>query len=205
MIEMSESIQDLAAALAKAQGRIEGAVKASDNAELNSRYADLTAVWAACRQALTKNGLSVVQFPGELVDGGISMTTMLMHSSGQWLQQSLAIPLRSLSAQGYGATITYARRYALAAVVGVCPEEDHSMAASALAPRLTRSPAPCLGGNIDEDMLAALIALADDVNADHQAFCAYLGIASLRELPVSQYQAALRALEQKRVGPRRAA
>lgn len=205
MIEMSESIQDLAAALAKAQAKIEGAVKASDNAELNNRYADLTAVWAACRQALTKNGLSVVQFPGELVENCVSMTTMLMHSSGQWIQQSLSIPLSRVNAQGYGATITYARRYALAAVVGVCPEEDQSMAASALAPRPARSQAPRLGGRIDENMLAALTALADEVNAEHQAFCAYLGIASLQELPVSQYQAALRALEQKRVGPRRAA
>lgn len=205
MIEMSDSIKDLAAALCKAQAKIEGAVKASDNPLLGTKYADLAAVWAACRDALTKNGLSVVQFPGELNGNFMSMTTMLIHSSGQWIRQPLSIPLSKVDAQGFGSATTYARRYALAAVVGVCPEEEDGIAASDLPLRLasTREPRPM--GPIDEDQLAALTALADEVNADHQALCAYLRIPSLKELPASQYEAALRALEQKRSSPRRAA
>lgn len=205
MFEMSENIKDLAAALSKAQARIEKAAKGSDNREYGAKYADLSAIWAACRAALTRNGLSVVQFPGEMIDNRMSMTTMLMHSSGQWIRQPLSIALSKVDAQGYGSATTYARRYALAAVVGVCPEDDDGNAASELHLRQngTREQRPT--GDIDEDQFATLTAIIDEVGANLETFCEYLKVRSLRELPAFQYQGALRALEQKRVQRRKAA
>jgi len=63
MSEQSEQINELATALAKAQGKITGALKDSANPFYKSRYADLASVWDACRAALSENGLAVVQFP----------------------------------------------------------------------------------------------------------------------------------------------
>lgn len=204
MIEMSETIKELATALSKAQAKVEGAIRGSENLELQTTYANLSAVWAACRDALTKNGLSVVQFPGEIVGNFMSMTTMLMHSSGQWIRQPLSIPLSRLDAQEYGAATTYARRYALAAVVGVCPEDDGDDPVRGVPPRLSVTHEALPSGYIDAHQLAALTGLADEVQADHDVLCDYLRIPSLSALPASQYLAARQALEQKRSAMRRA-
>lgn len=195
MIEMSETINDLAAALAKAQARIHGAIKGSDNPALGKRYADLSAIWAACRTALTKNGLSVVQFPGETTEGHMTMTTMLMHASGQWIRQPLSIPLSRIDAQGYGSATTYARRYSLAAVVGVCPADDDGIATSDASSHLGAAPEPLPSGPIDA---AQLTALAEAADADQERLCRYLRVPALSDLPARHYQAALRALEQSR-------
>lgn len=130
-MEHSESIKELATALSKAQGEVEGAVKGKTNPAFRSKYADLASVWEACREALVSNGLSVIQSPGELVEGkSMAMTTMLLHSSGQWIKDRLTIPLGKIDAHGYGSATTYARRFALAAFVGVAPEDDDGNAAA---------------------------------------------------------------------------
>lgn len=122
-MQTSEQINEFAAALAKAQGQIQGAVKDSTNPAFKSRYADLASVWDACRVALSLNGLAVVQGPA-LADRGVSVTTRLLHSSGQWAESTLILPMDKATAQGAGSAITYARRYALAAMVGVAPDDD---------------------------------------------------------------------------------
>lgn len=129
----SDNIQDLAAALAKAQGEIEGAKKDSKNPHFGSKYASLSAVWDAIRDPLSKHELSVAQFP-RLVSVGettwmIECETLLMHAGGQWISDTLAIPLTKVDAQGVGSAISYARRYSLMAVAGVAPEDDDANAA----------------------------------------------------------------------------
>lgn len=130
-MEMSETIASLAGALSKAQAKIEGAKKDSNNPHFKSKYADLASVWDACREALTSEGLSIAQMPGACASGQMEMTTMLMHSSGEWIRETLTIPLQKVDAQGYGSATTYARRYSLAAMVGVAPDDDDGNAASA--------------------------------------------------------------------------
>lgn len=125
----SEQINELAAALAKAQGQIEGAKKDSINPHFKNRYADLSAVWDACREALTTNGLSVVQ-SAENCEAGYGVTTMLLHTSGQWMRGTLYLKPAKDDPQGAGSALTYARRYALAAMVGIAPEDDDANAAS---------------------------------------------------------------------------
>lgn len=129
MIEHSADLKDLAAALAKAQAAIEGAKKDHVNPQFGSRYADLDSVWSACRGPLTDNGLSVSQWPGG--EGtAVTLSTMLLHSSGQWIKATASATAPKDNAQGVGSVITYLRRYALAAVAGVTQEDDDGNAGS---------------------------------------------------------------------------
>lgn len=125
----SPSLASLGPALVKAQAHIKGAVKDSTNPFFKSRYADLSSVWEACREALNSNGLSVTQFPG-YQDGVATVTTILLHSSGEWIKGTAGAPLKSADAQGVGSAVTYLRRYALAAVAGVVQEDDDGQSAS---------------------------------------------------------------------------
>lgn len=122
------SIADLAAALCKAQAQMEGAKKDAANPHFKSKYADLASVWDAIRAPLTSNGLSVVQLLRS-IQGGVEVETILMHASGQQISDVFAVPASKQDAQGYGSAATYARRYALMAMVGVAPEDDDGNAA----------------------------------------------------------------------------
>jgi hypothetical protein len=112
-MKQSESIKNLAEAMAQAQGAQMGsAIKGSSNPFYRSKYADLGSVIEAIKPHFAANGLSYVQFPvsGE---SSVGVTTRLMHSSGEWLEQDYFIPLGKMDAQAAGSAITYARRYAL--------------------------------------------------------------------------------------------
>jgi hypothetical protein len=149
----SESIQlnELGAALAKAQAEMKPAIKDAQNPFFKSTYADLAACWDCCRQALTKNNLSVIQTT-RFSEKGTVLVTKLLHSSGQWIEGEYPIvPVKS-DPQSLGSAITYARRYALMAIVGIAPEEDDGEAAmdrkqdiaprKAVTPKSTPPPAP---------------------------------------------------------------
>ena len=193
MIEQSESIAALSKALTQVQGSVEGAVKGKVNPAFKSKYADLTSVWEACREPLVMNGLSVVQFPGEMIDNRMTLTTQLSHESGEWMRCTLSIPLTKADAQGYGSAVTYARRYALAAVVGVCPEDDDGNAAS----RGTARNDAKIEDRITEEQRVELMALAAGKNTDMKAFCTFYKINALPEMPASKYAHAKAALTRK--------
>lgn len=125
----SEQINEIAAALAKAQGLIKGAKKDSDNPFFKSKYADLAAVSDACRSQLSNAGIAVVQSPSVTEDGRVSVETMLVHASGQWMSETLSVKPKDDGPQALGSVITYLRRYALAAFAGVAPEDDDAEAA----------------------------------------------------------------------------
>jgi hypothetical protein len=128
-MQTSEQINELATALAKAQGEITGALKDSANPFFKSRYADLASCWDACRAPLAKYGLSVVQ-PAEADDTGVTVTTRLMHASGQWIQASLRLIPKDSSPQAVGSGIAYGRRYGLTAMIGIAQVDDDGNAAS---------------------------------------------------------------------------
>lgn len=141
----SEQIHELAAALAKAQGAMGGAKKDSQNPHFKSKYADLASIWEACRGPLSTNGLSVVQSPRLVIVEGqtwVELTTHLLHSSGQWMADTAAAPLPKPDAQGVGSVVTYLRRYALAAVAGIAPEDDDAEGAVARVPPTAAKAAP---------------------------------------------------------------
>ncbi len=122
-MQRSTDVNELAAALAKAQGQIQDAKKDSSNPFFHSKYADLASVWEACRTPLSSNGLAVVQTI-EMKDGKRTLETTLIHSSGQWIASQLDLVPKEETAQSIGSAITYNRRYALSALVGVCPDDD---------------------------------------------------------------------------------
>jgi hypothetical protein len=131
-MQQSESIANLAKALSTVQGKLTHAKKDSANPFFKSKYADLESVWDACRDLLANNGLAVAQFPGTYseLDKSMSLITILTHSSGEWISQEMSVPMSKVDAQGAGSCISYMRRYALAAVVGVVQADDDGNAAS---------------------------------------------------------------------------
>ena len=134
----SESIGHLALALAKAQGEMGAAAKDANNPHFKSRYADLASIMDACRAPLAKHGLAVSQLPCRENDGSVGLTTILLHESGEFLGSSLTARPAQENPQVVGSLLTYLRRYALAAIVGVVSDDDDGEAAAAPA----RKPAP---------------------------------------------------------------
>ncbi len=142
-MKQSESIATLAAALAKAQLQIEPATKNATNPHFRSHYADLASIWDACRGPLNTNGLSIVQFPCDGDVGRTGLCTMIMHSSGEWMSEVVTVRAMKDDPQGLGSALTYLRRYALAAVVGVtATEDDDGNAASTPVNARVSAPAP---------------------------------------------------------------
>lgn len=128
-MQTTDAIQDLAAALAKAQGEFLPAMKAEENEAFKrggkfSKYADIAAVWEAVRKPLSANGLSVIQQAAR-VEGGVAITTRLMHGTGQWIQfEPLVIPMSKSDAHGIGSATTYGRRFSLCAALGIVADAD---------------------------------------------------------------------------------
>ena len=130
-MKRSESIAALAAALSATQGEMRHALKDSTGqiGQQKTKYADLASCWEACREPLSKNGISVAQTPS--ADGvKVTITTLLMHKSGEWIESELTMVSTQNTPQAIGSCITYARRYSLASIVGISPEDDDGTAAS---------------------------------------------------------------------------
>lgn len=120
----SDSIAKLAMAMVKAQTQVGIAIKNAVNPHLKNKYADLGAVWDAIAPAMKEHGLAAVQMPAPSDDGRLHLETVLLHESGEWLSNVTVMPLAKQDPQGYGAALTYARRYALAALMGVTQDDD---------------------------------------------------------------------------------
>lgn len=143
-MKMSDSIAQLAEALSKAQGQIDDASKGSKNPFFNSKYADLAAVRSVIREPLAANDIAVIQFPRSL-DGEVEVETMLTHKSGEFMSETLRLPVGKWDAHGIGSAITYARRYGLMALLGIATDDDDGNAAvekapAKLAPQMNMTP-----------------------------------------------------------------
>ena len=170
-VSQSPELDQLATALAVAQGSMQGAVKDRTNPAFKSSYADLASTWDACRVALSSNGLAVSQHPGRLEDGSVTVTTMLLHKSGQHISSVCSALPRDASPASVGSVVTYLRRYGLAAAVGVSPEDDDGQAASQPAAPYApaqRVPAPvqrvadALGGRVENvERMAPVLSSVD--------------------------------------------
>lgn len=122
-MQMSDSITALATALSAAQGEIEDATKAGLNPHFKSKYADLAAVRAVIRGPLAKHGLSIVQLP-RAQNGVVEVDTMLLHKSGEYISETLRMPVAQMNAHGIGSAITYARRYGLMTILCLAADDD---------------------------------------------------------------------------------
>lgn len=123
MIQSGE-IANLVKALAKAQGQFKPIKRESENPFFKSKYADLGTIIEATKDALSANGLAVTQGVSVSEDGRVNVETMLAHEGGGWLKGTLSLKPKADDPQSIGSACTYARRYALGAILGVASEDD---------------------------------------------------------------------------------
>lgn len=174
-MEKSEQINELAGALAKAQAQIATASKDKVNPHFKSKYADLSSVWDACREALSNNQLSVVQMPTDAEAGRVALITMIMHSSGQYIKETVSTRIVKDDPQGIGSALTYLRRYSLAAFVGVVADEDDDGNAASQQPQRAQAPRQEQPAAFDRDSaiakVKALAGYSDETYGKQLAAC----------------------------------
>ncbi len=123
MENRSEQINEISAALAKAQGEITCAIEDKINPHFKSSYASLNSIFNACRSQLSKNGICIVQSLSTANDMYV-LTTLLAHSSGQWMSSQLPFASLKCTPQALGSALTYFKRYSLSAMTGVSSGDD---------------------------------------------------------------------------------
>ncbi len=128
---MSEKTSELFTAFAKFQGELSNAAKAKDGH--GYKYADLARCIDTAKDHLQLNGLAVSQLMGKS-DSGVTLTTILTHASGQWMRDTFVMEKATLQggagknpAQAMGASITYMRRYAYAAILGMAQDDEDAV------------------------------------------------------------------------------
>ena len=121
----SETITELSKAFAKMQMELEQPFKNANNPFFKSKYVPLENVVDSITKASSKHGLSFTQFPSSDESGNVTVGTMVMHESGEWIEYD-PIRLKPVKndPQAVGSAITYAKRYALSAIFGITSDND---------------------------------------------------------------------------------
>jgi hypothetical protein len=140
-MKTSESIDKIAPALLAAQMSIGNATKNAKNPHFRNNYADLGAVIEAVKEPLNKAGIAIIQSLSEGADG-LHLTTRLLHTSGQFIEDTAFTPLPKADPQGVGSATTYLRRYSLAAILCITQEDDDGNAAMPAKPAPAPAKAP---------------------------------------------------------------
>jgi len=189
----SENIGALTKAFSSLLGEIQDPIKNKD-AHI-ARYADLPQILGIARPLLCKYGLAISQFPGKASPGRVCIETILMHESGEWLSSeyemdSIAaadlLKLKSVTAaQATGIIITYARRYALAALLGICAQEDTDGNVSNSNKKLT-------GQEVD-----ALFKACNNNKEKVEGIMKWANIKHINELTLDQYLEALEIIKKQ--------
>jgi len=186
-MEQSESVNELATALAKAQAEIRNPNKNTKNTFFKNEYADLTSVLGCIRPVASANGLSFIQAV-EAYNGNVAVTSQITHSSGQWIKQvaSVEVPKTSKNPiQDLGSMATYLKRYQAQSIWAICGDED--------------TDAQDLGiEDISDEKVAHLDAMLDSTKSSKEAFLKVYGVENLKSLTDSQYEKAKKQLQQKK-------
>jgi len=122
-MKMSSTIEKLAEALAASQKEFPSIPCTAENPFYKSRYAPMNKIIERVAPILGKNGLSVLQ-PVSTTDSAVCVETMLIHSSGQWIRETLFLKPTKTDPQGIGSAITYGRRYGLSAMLNIASDSD---------------------------------------------------------------------------------
>ena len=202
-MKMSEQINELVSALTKARKTFKIPQKTSENPFFQSHYADLAECLDACIESLSGNGLAIIQMPatsGSIVEKNnmLVVTTMLAHTSGQWISEELALAPVKSDPQSYGSACSYARRYALMAFLNMAPDDDDGNEASKPvaaktapqkeAPKETVVPT----GMISEPQRKRFFAICKNAGHENQIVKDWLSLAhniqSSKEIPIGKYE-----------------
>jgi len=165
----SEQINELAAALAKAQSEMSNAPLNKVNPHFKSKYADLASIRDAVIPALSKHNLSLIQYTIQ-TEFGLVLCTRLAHSSGQWIEGEYPLPVVLDKPQAMGSALTYAKRYGMATMVGIsADEDDDANAAQGAAKKAEPSPAEKKAKEIADALRGAdALAVIDTIWTENQ-------------------------------------
>lgn len=162
--------KNIAAALVKAQKSFAPALKTSTNQHFRSKYADLSACVEAVIDSLNANGVCLIQRTHD-DESGVKVETVFIHESGEMLEcGALRVPANKQDAHGYGAALTYARRYSLMAACCIAPEDDDGNAA-------------CKKPVLSESAKSVAQATFDSMGEEQQAFLKELAVNVIASLP----------------------
>jgi hypothetical protein len=191
----SEQINELAAALAKAQGSMANATMNRTNPHFKSKYADLSSVLDAIRAPLSASGLSVVQTM-QVTERGLVLRTTLMHASGQFISTEYPLPSTQRPHE-MGSALTYARRYSLAALVCNSADEDDD-GNMAMDSKPSQKPANAnASARIGAKDLQELRDLIDRKETDVERVCKHFKLTSLADITPEQLPTILAAVKGK--------
>lgn len=197
----------IAEALVKVQSEIKHAkidgeahVPTKTGGKFSYEYSTLGSVWEACRESLGRNGIAVVQAP-DIVSGQPTLRTSLLHTSGQRIDSLCPLLNSKGDMQGLGSAITYARRYSLAAMVGVVQEDDDAQGAVApLQHRNTGTTNANATRTISPAQATRLYTIASKelglTNQEAKVVLDGLGYSSSKNILVKDYDSVIKALRQ---------
>jgi hypothetical protein len=189
----STIINEIGAALVKAQGLIENPTKSVKNDFFKSKYADLAGVIDVVRPAFTEAGIAIVQSPFTREDGKIGVCTTIVHTSGQWMSNEVSMavdPNAKNPAQAAGSLITYLRRYSLSAFANVAQEDDDGNS-------LKVSDKPVRKSLVQEKEVSIVVDLLQKTKTDIGKVLLHFKINSLADMDLEQFKQAVTLLESK--------
>jgi hypothetical protein len=193
-MKQSASISALAKALCAAQKKLKPALKDATNPFFKSKYANFESIWEAARDPLTANGLSVVQVLSTNETGEPTLNTMLMHESGEWISGKTPLKPMKPDPQSFGSHLSYLKRYALAAMVGVVTsdEDDDANRASGKHDEIEKPVAPIKA--ISQKQIGLLMQVCEENGWSEEGLREYLatkGIKSRSMIPASEFNGLL--------------
>jgi len=177
-MKTSDSISNIAGALLKAQQEITFAAKDSKNPAFKSTYANLESVIEAIKGPLNAHGIVFVQTFSPSNPGFLALSTRLLHTSGEWIEDEMTVPLQKNDAQGYGSAATYSRRYALAAITGLYQADDDGQEAA--------KPQPMKIRLVSVDQINAITDAANEAGIAIAEICKVGKIKSIGDLPAEK-------------------
>lgn len=135
-INKSQDITELAKALVEFHKKVKPIAKTSENPFFKSKYADLAEIISCTKKELGDCGLSIVQGSEPAVDG-VTVTTLLIHTSGQWIESNLFLKAQKQDPQGFGSAYSYGRRYSYSGILNLSTEDDDGNIATHVKTKLT--------------------------------------------------------------------
>ena len=185
----SDTIEELVAALVKAQSEIRSAEEDSTNPHFRSKYASYEAIRLSCKGPLIKNSLIVTHHLAD-ENGKRIMVTQVTHVSGQWMRSCLSLPQSDKETpQQVGSSITYAKRYTLSALLAICTGEDDDGEAA-------QQPFRQEATLTEEQALEISDHIGDDTGLMNRILNGYK-VQSLTQIPASNYKAIITKLNQR--------
>lgn len=192
-MKKSESIKELASALKDFQAEVKNPKNVANNPFFNSKYAPLDEVINTIKEPLSKHGLSYIQMPNSEDGALVSITTMLLHESGEWIESDpLKLKNDKPTAQGSGSSITYARRYQLSAMLGIASEDDddgNTATHGASEPKESKK--------ITKEQAEEIRTLSKEKKISEEYICKFRKVSKFEDLQENDWKAAMEWLRKK--------